>query len=70
MTDERSRQSATIYTFPARGRFAENDAAAIADAPTDPMMGPKPMAGAVISSGWYHDEAISEASAGRATKAR
>ena len=55
MTTETQRGTATIYSFPVRGRFAagaDPDAAAAAsdrrDVPT------------VTGSGWYHEEAIRE----------
>ena len=60
MATESQRETATIYTFPARGRFApaaRRDGAGNEreqrDAPT------------VMGSGWYHDEAIREERAAR-----
>jgi len=53
-------QSAKIYTFPARGRFAvpsQHDAAA--PAKTAPKNAPWPASLKIASaSGWYHEEAI------------
>lgn len=53
--------SAKIFTFPARGRFAEarprNDATAL-DAGRLPCVTP-----VVCGDNWYHDEAIREAEA-------
>jgi len=53
-----SRESATIYTFPPRGRFAirEQDTAVPANALQLPH-GVKLSSG----SGWYHEEAIQAA---------
>ena len=51
------RDSATIYEFPRRGRFAvaaQNDEARAARLPR-----------VVFGSGWYHDEAIEEADRAR-----
>jgi hypothetical protein len=50
MSTSPSRASATIYTFPPRGRFAIREQ----DAPT-PAVGPE---GVSPGSGWYHEEAI------------
>jgi Protein of unknown function (DUF2735) len=52
-----SRASATIYTFPPRGRFAirEEILASPADAPAGVSSGVSP------GSGWYHEEAIQAA---------
>ena len=48
-------QSATIFQFPARGRFApRSEQAPPAANLTSPQMA------VVASSGWYHDEAIRE----------
>ncbi len=54
--------SATIYQFPARGRFAvgvQSDQAGTAAAVMSPH------AKIVFGSGWYHDEAIQDAERGR-----
>jgi len=54
MATESQRESATIYTFPARGRFAAGgDAAARQRSEQRP-------APTMAGSGWYHDEAIRE----------
>jgi hypothetical protein len=52
--------SAKIYTFPARGRFADSNRR---DVPTDvPTLDVAPHIAPVASgAGWYHDEAIREA---------
>jgi len=55
MTTESQRETATIYTFPARGRFAFGIARDTAARP-----GEQPGVPTVTSSGWYHDEAIRE----------
>jgi hypothetical protein len=48
--------SATIYTFPPRGRFALADASEGFDPAANP---PMPRGVKIASSGaWYHDEAI------------
>jgi Protein of unknown function (DUF2735) len=63
MTTNFDRGSATVYQFPARGRFAENgrreetNAAANASVPQAAKI--------VFGSGWYHDEAIQEAERAR-----
>jgi Protein of unknown function (DUF2735) len=56
MSTSMSRASATIYTFPPRGRFAirEQEMPAPAIAP----------AGVSSGSGWYHEEAIQAAREG------
>ena len=58
MTTESQRETATIYTFPARGRFAvrtgHNNATPVGEQRAVPI---------VTGSGWYHDEAIREESA-------
>jgi hypothetical protein len=52
---ESQRETATIYTFPARGRFSVG-------ADRDKRMHPDEQAAVqtVLGSGWYHDEAIRE----------
>jgi hypothetical protein len=57
MSMSMSRASATIYTFPPRGRYAIREQEISAPATTLPR-------GAVLSSGsgWYHEEAIQAAS--------
>jgi hypothetical protein len=55
MTTSNSRETAKIYAFPARGRFAasgreESKQPAIVQAPRGVPIAP--------GSGWYHDEAI------------
>lgn len=55
MTTEPRPATATIYNFPARGRFAtvrERDRAETATTPR--------LVETVMGSGWYHDEAIRE----------
>jgi hypothetical protein len=55
MTTDTERRSATIYTFPPRGRFAAPYAnAAQPNTPTARA------AQAAIGSGWYHEDAIRE----------
>jgi len=53
--------SATIYQFPARGRFAANAERSEAAAPALPR-GVK----LVVGGAWYHDEAIQSEDGGRA----
>jgi hypothetical protein len=55
MSTESQRETATIYTFPARGRFARGASKEPA-APT----GEQHATPTVTGSGWYHDEAIRE----------
>jgi len=58
--------SATIYQFPARGRFAvsaQSDQPGTATNVTSMSMSPR--AKIVFGSGWYHDEAIQDADRGR-----
>jgi len=54
--------SATIYTFPPRGRFAlriqGDDFAPVADAQL-------PRGVKIVSGSWYHDEAIQDAATTR-----
>jgi uncharacterized protein DUF2735 len=52
MTTSTERESATIYQFPLRGRYAAS-AKASEPAATAPRI--------VFGTGWYHDEAIREA---------
>jgi hypothetical protein len=54
MTTGPVRESATIYPFPARGRFA-----AEREDSRDPNVAPR-YAKATFGAGWYHDEAIQE----------
>ncbi len=58
MTTSTQGRSATIYQFPARGRFAANVAL---NEFTEAERLPK----VVYGSGWYHDEAIEEAQRAR-----
>ena len=59
MTTSHDRGSATIYKFPARGRFV---AAGQHDEFTSAAKIVSPRAANVASGGaWYHDEAIKEA---------
>lgn len=51
MAEMVERQSAKIYTFPARGRFARSQAADNVERFPE----------ASIGDAWYHDEAIREA---------
>lgn len=53
MATESLRETATIYTFPARSRFANG-----ADRDTRPSE--QAAVQTVMGSGWYHDEAIRE----------
>jgi hypothetical protein len=50
MTTTTERESATIYQFPARGRFAA------AASKREDVSAPR----VVFGAGWYHDEAIAE----------
>jgi len=47
--------SATIYQFPARGRYAVSGASNVMESASASV--PQP-ASIVFGSGWYHDEAI------------
>jgi len=58
MTETVQRQSATIYKFPPRGRFATE--AQHGDV-TVSNIAPARLAKAALGSAWYHDEAIREA---------
>lgn len=53
MSEDVERQSATIYQFPRRGRFAPSasDAGAGAASKSRPVK-------SVVGGAWYHDEAI------------
>jgi hypothetical protein len=51
MTTNDQNGSATIYQFPARGRFAMS---AVHDDAQQAVVAPR----VVFGSGWYHDEAI------------
>jgi hypothetical protein len=55
MATASQRETATIYTFPRRGRFASR---ADHDTPTRPSE--PATVQTVLGSGWYHDEAIRE----------
>ena len=55
MTTNSDRGSATIYTFPARGRFAVN-----MEVETGKLKSPE-VARVAYGSSWYHDEAIQQA---------
>jgi hypothetical protein len=63
MTTNFDSGSATIYQFPARGRFAENVRGEEANATAN--AGSPQVAKIVFGSGWYHDEAIQEAERAR-----
>ena len=56
MTENVERQSATIYRFPPRGRFA-----ARRDQTTGGDMSAPRFAATSYGEAWYHDEAIREA---------
>jgi hypothetical protein len=56
--------SATIYQFPARGRFAVGAQSDQTGTATN-VMSMSPHAKIVFGSGWYHDEAIQDADRGR-----
>jgi Protein of unknown function (DUF2735) len=62
MTTSSSPESAKIYQFPARGRFAsagrEDSKSAVA------MMSPR-VAPATFGGAWYHEEAIRDAEGAR-----
>lgn len=51
------RETATIYQFPARGRFAMN--AGLCDQRSAAVFAPS-IVPVVSSSGWYHEEAVLE----------
>ena len=57
--------SATIYEFPARGRYAvggqgeQAQSAAINFAPSS-FVSPRNNVKTVLGNGWYHDDAIAE----------
>jgi hypothetical protein len=57
--------SATIYQFPARGRFAASDHRAVnsqrGDAKPADRLAPAQAVSIAVDSGWYHDEAIRDA---------
>lgn len=59
MTTNVHRESAKIYTFPARGRFAAG--AAQERTVTDKSWASTRVASAALGSAWYHEEAIREA---------
>lgn len=48
--------SAKIFTFPARGRFADSNRRDVATLDVAPRIAP-----VASGAGWYHDEAIREA---------
>jgi hypothetical protein len=57
LTTDLGRESATIYRFPPRGRYAAgaaNQATRFAERASPYMPSP------ALGSGWYHDEAIRE----------
>lgn len=55
MTADAQRETATIHTFPARGRFAVSGEGNDATRQCGQSAAPT-----VMGSGWYHDEAIRE----------
>jgi Protein of unknown function (DUF2735) len=57
MSTSMSRASATIYTFPARGRYAIREQGTSMAATAHLPLGVKVSSG----SGWYHEEAIQAA---------
>jgi len=59
MTTHTQGESATIYQFPARGRFA---AAALRDEPRPQGLSTvQRLVPAAVGGAWYHDEAIRDA---------
>jgi hypothetical protein len=58
MTTNSDRESAKIYQFPARGRFAAN---VQRDAKPTLNLTPLQVVKAAVGSGWYHEAAIEEA---------
>ncbi len=59
MTTNTSQASATIYTFPARGRFATNDKREDTK-PANTVTLPR-FAKLVVGGAWYHEQAIQDA---------
>ena len=59
MTTNVHRESAKIYTFPARGRFAAG--VAQERAPEDASRTPSRATSVALGSAWYHENAIREA---------
>jgi len=57
MTTNVHRESAKIYTFPARGRYAGPSAERKA---ADDRMTPSRTVSAALGSAWYHEEALRE----------
>jgi hypothetical protein len=55
MTTESQRDTATIYTFPDRGRFAAGGGDGRTARQSEQRVAPT-----LMGSGWYHDEAIRE----------
>ena len=62
MTTSSDRASATIYQFPARGRFAANERDATKPTAT---LSSQQVVKAAVGSGWYHEAAIEEAERAR-----
>jgi Protein of unknown function (DUF2735) len=63
MTNNFVRESARIYQFPARGRFAAAGHREQTDSVVTMM---PPRAGKIVSGGaWYHEEAIQDSDQGR-----
>jgi hypothetical protein len=60
MTTTSDRESANIYQFPARGRFAANQRDE-----TKPTLTSQQVVKAAVGSGWYHEAAIEEAERAR-----
>ena len=55
-----TKSAATIYQFPARGRFAATN-----HREASPAVIATPAVAAVVGSGWYHDAAIQDAERAR-----
>ena len=62
MTTNSDRESARIYQFPARGRFAAN--VQRDEKPAASLTSPQ-VVKAAVGSGWYHEAAIEEAERAR-----
>jgi hypothetical protein len=58
MTANSDRESAKIYQFPVRGRFA---AAQLEETKAVSTPASQPVVKVAVGSGWYHDAAIQEA---------
>jgi hypothetical protein len=58
MTTNSQAESAKIYTFPARGRFARDDRRD--DSNQNANLASARVSTAAIGDAWYHDEAIRE----------